>query len=102
MSGLNDMLVPEINASAGIWQRFVEHVTTKGKREQREDLEAVMRSLKTRKYPGFEHERRWMEVSDPTRQTFAKSHACRERCERFNEKLEAWEATCKWATTNKW
>ena len=98
MSGLNDVLAPRANASTGTWQRLAEHVATVGKREQREDLGVVMQSLETREYPDFEHERRQTEAPDHTRQTFAEYHACRERCERFNEKLEAWEDTCEWVT----
>ena len=98
MLGLNDVLAPGANASTGMWQQFMDHVETEGKREQREDLEAVMRCLETRGYPDFEHEMRQMEAPDHTRQTFAEYHACLERCVRFNERLEAWEDTCEWVT----
>ena len=48
MLGLKDVLAPGSSASTGMWQQFMDHVETEGKREQREDLEAVMRCLETR------------------------------------------------------
>ena len=99
MLGLNDVLAPGANASTGIWQQFEEHTATEGKREQHEDLEAVMRPLETKKYPDFKQERRQIEATDHIRQTFVKYHACRERCKRFNKKLEAWETPASGSPT---
>ena len=81
------MRAPVANASTGIWQQIAELVAIKGKREQREELRVVMRTLETRKYPDFEHEKRQILVPFHTCQTSAQYHACLERCVRFNEKL---------------
>ena len=95
-SGLNDGLASKANAFKGTWQRqqFTEHVATEGKREQREGLRIVRQCLDTRKYLDFELQRSVLEAPDHTHHTFDKYHACCDRCEKFNDKLEAWDDTC--------
>ena len=55
MSGLNDVRALVANVSTWIWQQIAELVAIEGKREQREDLGVVMRTLDTRDQavPGF-------------------------------------------------